>query len=52
MKTPSPRTKFYQRQNYTEKIFLLRVVILTLKDWAISGLIIAFSLERLLAEVL
>jgi hypothetical protein len=32
-------------QNYTDNIFLLRVVLLTAKD-STSGLIIAFILER------
>jgi hypothetical protein len=37
-------------QNYTDNIFLLRVVLLTVKDSTTSGLIIAFILERFWAD--
>jgi hypothetical protein len=35
-----------KKENYTDNIFLLRVVLLTVKDSKTSGLIIAFILER------
>ena len=42
----------YLVQNYTDNIFLLCVVSLTVKDSTTSGLIIAFILERFWADVL
>jgi hypothetical protein len=34
------------KKDYTDNIFLLRVVLLTVKDSTTSGLIITFILER------